>query len=259
MLHMETVAIRATLETEIPEHIREEIETFELEVQRMKREGVPEDIFKAFRLQHGIYGQRQSGVQMVRIKIPLGVLSADQLRVLADCAEEYSDGIGHVTTRQDVQLHWVDLDRVGDVMRRLAAVGLTTREACGNTVRNVTACHRAGVCREELFDVTAWAKAVSAHLLRNPVCQTLPRKFKIAFSGCGTKCGLCMPHIKAYYEETHSYLLHVSPFGALYRGTRLKGVFLSAISSVRCHGCKFSEFYESCHRTTAFSNLYADH
>ncbi|MBI3806337.1 MAG: nitrite/sulfite reductase, partial [Nitrospirae bacterium] len=169
--------------TPIPPEILEEIETFEGEVRRVNASEVSSDLFRPFRLQHGIYGQRQPGVQMVRIKIPFGGLTANQLRRVAELADTYATGIGHVTTRQDIQLHFVDLNDVGTIMRLLAEVGLTTREACANTVRNVTACHLAGVCQGEVFDVTPYAKTVALHLLRNPLNQSMPRKFKIAFSG----------------------------------------------------------------------------
>ncbi|MBM4133404.1 MAG: HEPN domain-containing protein [Nitrospira sp.] len=178
----------------IPPDILEEIETFEGEAQRLQAGDVSNDLFKPFRLQHGIYGQRQPGVQMVRIKIPFGGLNANQLRRVAELADRYGTGVGHVTTRQDIQLHFVELKDVGTVMRGLAEVGLTTREACANTVRNVTACHLAGVCQGEVFDVTPYAKTVALHLLRNPLNQSLPRKFKIAFSGCRHDCALTPIH-----------------------------------------------------------------
>lgn len=178
----------------IPPEILEEIEAFEGEVQRLNAGEVSSDIFKPFRLQHGIYGQRQPGVQMVRIKIPFGGLTANQLRRIAELADTYATGVGHVTTRQDIQLHFVQLKDVGTIMRGLAEVGLTTREACANTVRNVTACHLAGVCQGEIFDVTPYAKTVALHLLRNPLNQSLPRKFKIAFSGCRHDCALTPIH-----------------------------------------------------------------
>jgi sulfite reductase (ferredoxin) len=178
----------------IPPSILEEIETFESEVARLQAGDVSADIFKPFRLQHGIYGQRQAGVNMVRIKIPFGGLSANQLRRVAELADRYATGVGHVTTRQDIQLHFVRLPDVGAVMRGLAEVQLTTREACANTVRNVTACHLAGVCQGEVFDVTPYAKTVALHLLRNPLNQSLPRKFKIAFSGCRHDCALTPIH-----------------------------------------------------------------
>lgn len=178
----------------IPPDILEEIETFEGEAHRLQAGDLSNDLFKPFRLQHGIYGQRQPGVQMVRIKIPFGGLNANQLRRVAELADRYGTGVGHVTTRQDIQLHFVELKDVGPVMRGLAEVGLTTREACANTVRNVTACHLAGVCRGEVFDVTPYAKTVALHLLRNPLNQSLPRKFKIAFSGCQHDCALTPIH-----------------------------------------------------------------
>lgn len=178
----------------IPPEILEEIETFEGEVARLSAGDVSVDLFKPFRLQHGIYGQRQPGVQMVRIKIPFGGLTANQLRRVAELADRYGTAVGHVTTRQDIQLHFVELKDVGTVMRGLAEVGLTTREACANTVRNVTACHLAGVCQGEVFDVTPYAKTVALHLLRNPLNQSLPRKFKIAFSGCRHDCALTPIH-----------------------------------------------------------------
>ncbi len=189
------VGLRPTIKTEpIPAHIVEEIETFEAEAQRVLGGDLSNDIFKPFRLQYGIYGQRQSGVQMVRIKIPFGGLTGNQLRQVADLADQLATGVGHVTTRQDIQLHFVELKHVPEMMRLLASVGLTTREACANTVRNVTACHLAGVCQGEVFDVTPYAKTVALHLLRNPLNQSLPRKFKIALSGCRQDCALTPIH-----------------------------------------------------------------
>ncbi|HYJ08268.1 MAG TPA: nitrite/sulfite reductase, partial [Polyangiaceae bacterium] len=128
---------------------------------------------------------------MQRIKIPFGKLSAAQLEVLAELAEEYSDQILHVTTRQDIQLHFVHIEDTPDLMRRLAAVGITTREACGNSVRNVTACPLAGVCRDETFDVAPYARAVTYFLLGHEAGQDMGRKFKISFSGCWeSACGV---------------------------------------------------------------------
>jgi sulfite reductase (ferredoxin) len=180
--------------TPIPPAIAEEIETFEAEALRCLAGDLSSDLFKPFRLQFGIYGQRQSGVQMVRVKIPFGGISANQLRRLAELVDRYATGVGHVTTRQDIQMHFVELKDVPTIMRGLAEVGLTTREACSNTVRNVTACHLAGVCRSEVFDVTPYAKTVAYHLLRNPLNQSLPRKFKIAFSGCAHDCAVTPIH-----------------------------------------------------------------
>jgi sulfite reductase (ferredoxin) len=180
--------------TPIPQEIIEEIETFEDEVARLQSGDTPIDIFKPFRLQYGIYGQRQPDVQMIRIRVPFGGMNANQLRQVAEIADTYATGVGHVTTRQDFQLHFVPLPQVGTIMRKLAEVGLTTREACANTVRNVTACALAGVCPGEVFDVTPHSKAVADHLLRNPLNQSLPRKFKIAFSGCKQDCALTPIH-----------------------------------------------------------------
>ncbi|MFA9561011.1 MAG: sulfurtransferase TusA family protein [Nitrospirota bacterium] len=178
----------------IPQEIIEEIETFEDEVARLQSGDTPIDVFKPFRLQYGIYGQRQPDVQMIRIRVPFGGLTANQLRQVAEITDTYATGVGHVTTRQDIQLHFVPLPQVGTIMRKLAEVGLTTREACANTVRNVTACGLAGVCPGEVFDVTPYAKAVADHLLRNPLNQSLPRKFKIALSGCKQDCALTPIH-----------------------------------------------------------------
>jgi len=174
--------------------VRQEIEHFGVQVKRFKDKEIPEEKFKRYRLQNGIYGQRQPGHQMVRVKIPSGLLSAEKFRCLADIAEKYATGIGHVTTRQDIQFHYVELDQVQPLMTDLAAAGLTTREACGNTVRNVISCQRSGICPTELFDVSRIAEQVAYHLLWNPVNQDLPRKFKISFSGCTTECGLAAIH-----------------------------------------------------------------
>lgn len=167
-----------------------EIDTFDEFVQRFFRGEIDPDEFKRFRLQNGIYGQRQEGEQMVRVKIPWGGLTAEQLELLASIAEETPRQVGHVTTRQNMQFHFVKLDRVPDLLNRLGARGLTTREACGNAIRNVTACPRAGVCGKEAFDVTPYAEATARYFLRNPMNQNLPRKFKISFSGCEEDCAL---------------------------------------------------------------------
>src|SRR5258705_3775363 len=166
------------------EAIEAEIRRFEERVQQLQSGEITADQFRPFRLKHGTYGQRQPGFQMLRVKIAAGVLKPDQLRVLAGIADDYSTGRGHLTTRENVQFHFVKLENVPATMRRLAAAGLTTREACGNTVRNVTTCPVAGVCPGEAVDVTPYALGVSRYLLRHPDFHDLPRKFKIAFSGC---------------------------------------------------------------------------
>jgi sulfite reductase (ferredoxin) len=154
---------------------------------------IDEDAFRVFRLNNGIYGQRQGGHnQMVRVKFPYGGVNADQLEKLGEIAERYSRGWAHLTTRQNVQFHFVQLERVPDLLRELASVGLTTREACGDTVRNVMGCHLAGACPFEVLDISPWAEATFRHFLHHPYAQRLPRKFKINFSGCATDCGQAM-------------------------------------------------------------------
>lgn len=149
---------------------------------------LPEDVFRAQRLRLGIYAQRQAGVYMVRVKVPGGLLTAEQLQQVARLAEQYAGGRAHLTTRQDIQLHFVSLERVPAVLEQLAEVGLTTREACYNTVRNVTVCPAAGLQADEAFDVRPCAQRLAYALLGNPLTGELPRKFKIAFSGCREDC-----------------------------------------------------------------------
>ncbi len=171
-----------------------EIDTFDRFVRRFWCGEIAPEEFKRFRLQHGVYGQRQEGVQMVRVKIPWGGLTARQVDRLAELAEGTPRGVGHITTRQNMQFHFVKPEELTATLQRLAEVGLTTREACGNTVRNVAACPHAGVAPDEPFDVTPYAEATARFLLRNPMNQNLPRKFKISFSGCRDLCGLAPIH-----------------------------------------------------------------
>ena len=197
-----------------------EIDIYETQLELRKKGKIEEKLFAETRLRRGTYGQRYDNGQrhdgqrtqtlpfpsgeltkgpvtmwdapgMQRIKIPFGKLSADQLDVLSELAEEYSDQILHVTTRQDIHLHFIHIEDTPDIMRRLAAVGITTREACGNAVRNVTACPYSGVCHTESFDVTPYANAITYFLMGHPDTQDFGRKFKIAFSGCKDEpCGL---------------------------------------------------------------------
>ena len=170
---------------EAPQASREEILEFQKLVEQYFVGEITPDEFKARRLHMGTYGIRNTkDIHMLRIKIPQGKLNARQLECLADLAERYSKMIGHITTRQDMQIYWIPTREAPMAMAQAASVGLTTREACGNSVRNVTACPFAGVSPTELFDVTKHAEAVTKHFLRNPVSQKLPRKFKIAFEGC---------------------------------------------------------------------------
>jgi sulfite reductase (ferredoxin) len=163
----------------------EETEIFAKNVRLFRQGKISDDDFRRFRLQHGAYGSRlRMDYSMVRIKVPGGEITPEQLEKIASLSEAFSIGSAHVSTRQNIQLHWVQLEDVSEVMRGLVEVGLTTREACGNTVRNVMCSHFAGVCPSEAFDATPYAKAIARFLLRNPMCQNLPRKFKINFSCC---------------------------------------------------------------------------
>ncbi len=178
-------ATRSLLEDPV---VAAEIRHFEQMIERLERGEEDPDDFKRFRLENGVYGIRgTTDLHMVRVKVRFGQLDPDQLEALGEIAERFTPhAVAHLTTRQDVQFHWVRRRDVPAVLRRLAEAGLTTREACGNTVRNVTACPYAGVSPEEPFDVTPYADRVSRFFLRNPVAQNLPRKFKIAFEGCRT-------------------------------------------------------------------------
>ncbi len=214
---------RDALGTRVRDDWAREIDIFETQIELRKQGKIEEKLFAETRLRRGVYGQRYDNGQrhdgmvsreipfeqkqtkgpttvwdapgMQRIKIPYGKLTADQLDVLAELAEEYSDSILHVTTRQDFQLHFIHIEDTPDLMRRLAAVGITTREACGNSVRNVTQCPLAGVCGGEAFDTTPYADALTFFLLGHDDTQDFGRKFKIAFSGCKHEpCGLTSFH-----------------------------------------------------------------
>jgi sulfite reductase (ferredoxin) len=212
------------LQGTLPEDLAREIDIFETQIELRKQGKMDEKLFAETRLRRGAYGQRYDNGQrhdgvatrqlaypcgdltkgpetvwdapgMLRIKIPMGCLTAAQMDVLAEVAEEHSDHILHVTTRQDIQLHFIHLEDTPTIMRRLAAVNITTREACGNTVRNVTACPLAGVCNDQSFDVTPYAHALTYYLLGHRDTQDFGRKFKIAFSGCHQHaCGLAYIH-----------------------------------------------------------------
>lgn len=172
-----------------------EIAHYEAQLQRYLDLEVDADRFTAIRLQMGVYGQRQEGVNMVRIKLPGGRLDPEKLRAIADALDRHArTEHAHITTRQDIQLHYVPLAETPAVLRRLAQAGLTTREACGNTVRNITTCPLAGVCPREHTDVTAHLRSAVAHFLRNPLNQQMPRKFKIGLSGCEADCAQGMFH-----------------------------------------------------------------
>src|SRR6185295_10638897 len=155
-----------------------DIDEFVEVLEKFERGELTPDQWRVFRLVRGTYGQRQAGdVQMLRIKIPQGVLTQAQLEALAEVGERFSRGFGHITTRQNIQFHFVKLHDVEPAMRLLAEAGLTTREACGNSVRNITGCPYAGVAADEHFDVTPYSEAMTRYLLRQPISSTLPRKF----------------------------------------------------------------------------------
>jgi sulfite reductase (ferredoxin) len=173
---------------------KKDIEDFVLKLQEFESGEISSEQFRAFRLLRGVYGQRQADVQMFRIKIPMGLLGPEQLVAIADVADQHSRGFGHVTTRQNIQLHFMQMSEMETVMRRLDEVGLTSREACGNSVRTVTACELAEVCPDAAFDVTPYAEAITRHFLRHPLSSSLPRKFKVAFSGCNADCAFGAIH-----------------------------------------------------------------
>src|SRR5277367_4270901 len=219
---MTSLTWKERLGDRIPANLAQEIDFFEAQIALRRQNKIDEKVFAETRLRRGAYGQRydngqrHDGIQtqkipysaltkgpdtfweapgMERIKIPYGGMNPEQMIVLAELAEEYSDAICHITTRQDIQLHFVNIEDTPDIFRRLAAVGITTREACGNSVRNVTACPLAGVCKTEAFDVTPYAKAVAYYLLGHRDTQDFGRKFKIAFSGCEHEaCALVSIH-----------------------------------------------------------------
>ena len=211
------------LADKIPAELGRAIDIFEQQMELRKQGKIDEKVFAETRLRRGIYGQRYDNGQrhdgkriqksklstavikgpdtlwdapgMMRIKIPFGAVTPEQLNALADLSEEYADGVTHVTTRQDFQFHFVHINDTPDLMRRLAAVGITTQEACGNVVRNVTACPLAGICQEETFDTTPYANACAKFLMGHPDTQDFGRKVKIAFSGCEQNpCGLVTMH-----------------------------------------------------------------
>ncbi len=233
---------KQSLSARIDPKWREDIDNFETDIVLKKRGKIEDRLFAETRLRMGAYGQRydnghrHDGTQsreipwptdlnkgpetkwdapgMERIKLPWGGMTAQQLEVMAELAEEYSDSILHVTTRQDIQLHYIHIENCPSMFRRLAAVGITTREACGNSVRNVTACPIAGVCREEAFDITGYANAVFAYLLGHPDVQDFGRKFKIALSGCKhNPCGLTNIH-----DLGLTAVVRQAPDGSIKRG-----------------------------------------
>jgi sulfite reductase (ferredoxin) len=215
---------KEALQSQISPDWAKQIDEFEADIHLKKEGKVSDQLFAETRLRKGAYGQRYDnghrydGTEskeipfpdselmkgpgtywhapgMLRIKVPFGGMNREQMRLMADLAEEYSDSIIHITTRQDIQLHFIHIDETPTIFRRLAAVGITTQEACGNSVRNVTACPKSGVCKDQSFDVTPYADAVFRYLLSHPDVQDFGRKFKISLSGCKSHpCGLSNMH-----------------------------------------------------------------
>ena len=184
----DTLSELQLIEQQYDQTVREDIELFRTQSQAFLSGQINDDQFRPHRLRRGIYGQRQPGVQMIRTKVPGGLLTAAQMRKLAWIADEFAGSKGHLTTRQNMQFHFVALRQVPDLLHALADVRLTTREACYNTVRNVTACPLAGLHPEEPFDVQPYARRLAFAFLHKDLTDNLPRKFKVAFSGCPDDC-----------------------------------------------------------------------
>jgi sulfite reductase (ferredoxin) len=174
----------------LPQDLASDIDTYEQDVRRFEAGEIPVGVFKAKRVPRGVYEQRQDGTYMVRVRVAGGALANEQAEVLAGLSTEFGNGLLHVTTRQDVQLHGIAITDTPAIMRRLMTVGLTSKGGGGNTVRNVTACPYAGICPHECFDVTPLSLAVTEYLIPLVGSYNLPRKYKIAFSGCAADCAL---------------------------------------------------------------------
>lgn len=182
-----------------------DVDLFVERLEAYERGELTPDEWRGFRLLNGVYGQRQDGVMMVRAKLPGGFLTPAQLEALADVAELYGGGKGHVTTRQNIQYHFVPMADVDGALRRLAEAGITTKEACGNSVRNWTCCPFAGVARDEPFDPTPYVEALARHLLRGPYSSSLPRKLKPSVGGCcGTDCSQAFINDLGFLARTRS-------------------------------------------------------
>jgi len=203
---VENRTLQQQTEAEYDATVRADIELFRSYAAKFVAGEIDDDQFRAQRLRRGIYGQRQAGVQMIRTKVPGGILTAAQMDQLAQIADEFGGGKGHLTTRQNIQYHFVPLLQVPALLHQLADVRLTTREACYNTVRNVTACPLSGLLEDEVFDVHPHAQKVAFAFLHKELTDSLPRKFKIAFSGCKEDCMLGGIHdigLRAVLRDGH--------------------------------------------------------
>ncbi len=184
--------------------VEKDIVDLDAKIRAFKDGKIHEEKFRSLRLARGVYGQRQQGVQMVRIKLPFGKLSVKQLLRIAGISDEYSNGNLHLTTRQDIQIHHVSLDRTPELWAKLERDDITLREACGNTVRNITASPEAGIDPRELFDVSPYAHALFSYLLRKPFCQEMGRKIKIAFSNNDKDSALTYIHDLGFIPKTEN-------------------------------------------------------
>lgn len=187
LLQDPNLVTREAVESEYDRTVRADIESFREAAITYMAGGLTDDQFRAHRLRRGVYSQRQAGVHMIRTKIPGGILTADQMDVLAKVADEFGGGKGHLTTRQNMQYHFIPLPRVADLLHALADLRLTTREACYNTVRNITASPLSGLLADEVFDVQPYVRITALAFLHNELTDSMPRKFKIAFFSGGSQ------------------------------------------------------------------------
>src|SRR5687767_5513175 len=188
---------------DVPGHIipilEREFDDFDVEAEKFLAGDIPEPTFIGFRLKQGVYGQRQADVQMIRVKLPFGGITPDQMDTFADVVEQYAPlNKGHITTRQNIQIHHVPLRDAAALIREISDAGLSSREGCGNTVRNVTADPWAGVCHDETFDPTPYAGAYVRYFVRHPTTQLMPRKVKTAFTGSDTDRAITVIHDVAF-------------------------------------------------------------
>lgn len=174
----------------LPEDLKKDIETYRSEIESFLKGEIHPTQFRGKRVPRGVYEQRTNNSFMVRVRVPAGGITPVQMEKTAELSKKYGNGILHITTRQDVQLHWIKLADTPEIMFELFKVGLTTKGGGGNTVRNITACYDSGVCEQEVFDVSPYSIALTEYLIKDPKSYTLPRKFKISFSGCSSDCSL---------------------------------------------------------------------
>ena len=182
------------ISSKVSSDAKKDILELKARIERFKNGEIEEDKFKLYRLTRGVYGQRQAGVQMIRIKLPYGKVTPNQLVKIADVSDKYATGNLHLTTRQDIQLHFVKMEESPALWAELEEESVTLREACGNTIRNVTASPDAGVNPNEPFDITPYVHTLAFYFLRNPICQDMGRKFKIAFASDDSDSALTYFH-----------------------------------------------------------------